>query len=179
MMGRENILIIKRDHLVSFSIRLASCAVFLVVLYHVIFTPFHFIALMMHVVIMYFCFMIYTARNYIEFDMEIKQCFRYTWVLGLKLGGKRQFNYIEKLFVNKVNLVRVNKYGTNPGPSEFRNTVFKCFLKFDDGEKILFDTDADKNSLLNRLKNYNAFLKTSIFDTTTHETILVESRDNE
>ena len=125
-----------------------------------------------HTVVLYFCVMVVTARRFLVFNMEKGTCFRYVWVLGLKLGGTRRFDYIEKLYINKVT------YSHGGSAINYHAKVasihYRCFLKFDDGEKIPLDSDVDLDRLVNRLKQYNLMLKTTIYDTTTHEAIIIE-----
>ena len=119
-----------------------------------------------------------TARNFIELDMTLKTYREYYWLLGFRTGETLTFDSIEKLFINKVKLVQeLNKYGPSIAMAtnaEVRTVVYKCFLKFSDGEKILLDSDADKIRLIDRLKGYNKVLKTTILDTSSHEVIIIE-----
>ncbi|HEY3402248.1 MAG TPA: hypothetical protein VGK59_02610 [Ohtaekwangia sp.] len=163
---------IKQGYLLPFFIRFVGVIVFFGIILNYIRTDPGMRMMLMQAVTLYFCVMIVTARWFMVFDTDKKTCFRYVWVLGLKLGGTRSYNCIEKLFVNKVKYVSA---GSMMNYHEKTQSVqYKCFLKFDDGEKILFDTDVDKERLFDRLRHSNRVLKTSIYDTTTHEAILVE-----
>lgn len=117
-----------------------------------------------------------TARNFLEVNVTEKYYRDYLWIMGFKFGEAIKFNSIEKLFVNKVNLVaNVTAYAPTVLPvTEFRDSVYKCFLKFDDGAKILLDSDKDKDVLIERLKGYNQILGTTIFDTSTREIKIIE-----
>jgi len=163
---------IKQDYLLPFFIRFVGVIIFLSIILNFIRTHQSIQTLLLHGVTLYFCVMIVTARRVLEFNMKQKTCFRYVWVLGLKLGGTRTFNHIEKLFVNKVKYVTAGSLINYHAQTQ--SVMYKCFLKFDDGEKILFDADVDKDRLFGRLRNANTVFGTSIYDTTTHETILVE-----
>lgn len=163
---------IKQDYLLPFFIRFVGIIIFLAIVLNFIRTHQNVQTRILHGVTLYFCVMIVTARRVLEFDMKRKTCFRYIWVLGLKLGGTRTFNYIEKLFVNKVKYVSAGSMINYHAQTQA--VMYKCFLKFDDGEKMFFDSDVDKDRLVGRLRKANAVFETSIYDTTTHEAILVE-----
>ena len=124
-----------------------------------------------------FCIIAVTSRNFLVFTMQDNTYWEYRWVLGFKFGKKEKFDSIEKLFINKINLVAdVYKYSpvVVPNSSEVRSSLYKCFIKFGNGEKMLLDSDEDKDKLINRLKEYNKILKTTLYDTTTHDVKIVE-----
>jgi hypothetical protein len=98
--------------------------------------------------------------------------------LGLKLHTRRTFGYIEKVYINKVNTVKMLGGPRYSPEMALRNTNYKCFLKFDDGDKMFLDEDSDKERLITRLRSYNKLFKTSIFDQTAHDVIVIESLEN-
>jgi hypothetical protein len=124
-----------------------------------------------------FCIIAVTSRNFLVLSMQDNTYWEYRWVLGFKFGKKEKFDSIEKLFINKIKLVAdVYKYSpvVVPNSSEVRSSLYKCFIKFGNGEKMLLDSDEDKDKLINRLKEYNKVLKTTLYDTTSHETLVIE-----
>lgn len=165
---------INQGYLLPVFIRVAAMAVCVGVLVTVLITPFQLKPFIFYSIIAYFCFMIFTARHYLEFNTDQRVCFKYVWVLGLKLGNKRSYQFIEKLYVNKIQLVSTNKYNTNSLLIEMKHVVYRCYLKFDDGEKIFLDEDGNKERLFERLVVYRDRFKTSLYDTTTHEPLLVD-----
>lgn len=165
---------IEQGYLLPLFIRFTGMAVFVGVLVTIVLTPFQLKTFLFFGVTAYFCFMIFTARHYLEFNTDQSVCFKYVWILGLKLGSKRPYQFIEKMYVNKIQLVSVNKYNTNSLLNEIKHVVYRCYLKFDDGEKILLDEDLSKEKLFIRLLVYRNHFKTELYDTTTHEPLLVE-----
>jgi len=122
-----------------------------------------------------------TTQEFVLFDMSAKTYFEYRWMLGFKKGEVTHFHGIEKMFINRIIMVKEN-YKYAPGAlspimspnTEARSTIYKCFLKFDNGEKMVIDSGEDKDKLIARLRIYNRILKTTILDTSGYETILIE-----
>lgn len=170
---------IKQGYVVHYIFITIAILILGVVLYNIIrHAGTNYVAYLVFFGMAYSAYLVMSSRYYAEFDVEKKHYYRYARILGVRIGSRRPFNYVDKLYVNKVNLVWTNKYGRFIATSSVRSVVYKCFLKFDDGEKIELDSDIDLDRLLNRLKRYNKLLRTSIFDTTTHEVVLVESLEN-
>lgn len=92
-------------------------------------------------------------RYGLTIDSENKTYRIYTTVFGLRFGKDHAFNYIEKYYINAVDISTMMT--TRSGLThDIKKSVFKAYMKLDNGEKIHVDTDRSKDRLEVRVLNY-------------------------
>ncbi len=101
------------------------------------------------------------AIAFSHYRLEIKTDIRtidvYVWILGFHHGSPSPFQYIDRIYINRVlQSTRMSSYTGHP--SEMKEYLYKAYLKLDDGEKIHMDTDNNEEVLMQRVKNYVAQL---------------------
>lgn len=113
---------------------------------------------------------LWTTGWRLDIHVEKHYIKEYLWVFGLKLGFKKPLGEIEKIFINSQ---KTKEYVYFPSAMTDNQSVgfsgyeYWAFLKFTDGEKMKIKSQANKESLIKNLKQYNRILKTVIYDTTT------------
>jgi hypothetical protein len=118
-------------------------------------------------------FFLFTSRHQIEIDPESKTIHPHIWVMGYKIGGKKTFSGIEKIFVNKVKqsqkLYTPFNYSTKYfGMIYIEENLYKSFLKFDTGEKMVLIENQDRDQLFEQLSRYEAILNVRVYDNTVY-----------
>ena len=96
----------------------------------------------------------------LSIDPVKKTFLEYTWVLGAKKGDERSYNSIERIYVNRV-LQSTRMSSFTGHPRELKEYLYKAFLKLDNGDKIHLDSDTDETKLLNRVQEYERYLRVS------------------
>jgi hypothetical protein len=173
-MGRVNkIVTVKHNFMLPFPFQMVMAVIFLGLLAHLISQPFDTgLSTVLYPPALAFCISVIVARKYVQLDMDKKECFMYTSFFGLRSGKRMRFGAIEKLYINRLTMLHTMPRITTS--ASFQKTLFKCFLKFDNGEKIMLDEGYNKDKLIRRLRKYNQVLKTTIYDTTSVTPVLVE-----
>ena len=92
-----------------------------------------------------------TARFGFELDPKEKKYRIYTWLLGWRIGRYQQYLKIKHVYIKEVKL-RIG------GSSAIDGTLFKAFIKFDDGEPLHLDTDKEEKQLKSRVEGYKKTL---------------------
>ncbi len=97
----------------------------------------------------------------IEFKNE---SFReYNAFFFLKSGKWMPLNRVEKIFIKPIK-VSQKMYGRANQSSTIRNTVYKAFLKFENGNTIKLYESKNKDKIENNLRELSNYLKTDIVD---------------
>jgi hypothetical protein len=92
-------------------------------------------------------------------------------MLGVYIRYKRYpINSVERIFLNRVRTSQT--LASYISQREFKDVLFKAFLKFNDGEKIHLDADPSHEGLRKRLLIYNQGIRTTIFDNYAGETLV-------
>ena len=91
---------------------------------------------------------------------EDKWLLVYVWILGIKSGKPVHYNHIDKIYINRVLQSRgVSSYTGHR--NEVRETLYKAYLKLDNGEKVHLDTDKDEAKLAERVEGYGLWIADS------------------
>jgi hypothetical protein len=99
-----------------------------------------------------------TSHYRLQVDPSKKTYTEYVWLIGYKSGKPISFNYIEKIYVNKVKEKGV--FTSRAGLRyDIKNETHKAFMKLDNGEKIHLDTDKDIKKLEAKIAKYLISLK--------------------
>ena len=99
-----------------------------------------------------------TAHYRLKIDITNTTYHLYVWVLGKKTGTPTKFNFIESFYVNKVK--EKGAYTTRAGiKHDTSDTLYKAFIKMDDGEKFNLDSDKNEEKLNERVKIYMEQMK--------------------
>ena len=99
-----------------------------------------------------------SARYGLKINIENNSYTVYTYILGFKAGQPTMFNYIEKFYINQVTEKALATTRTG-AKFDVKNTIFKAFIKLDNGEKIHLDTDNSEIALEKRVADYRKSLK--------------------
>lgn len=106
---------------------------------------------------------IVSAYSGIEFK---KDKFReYNAFFFIKNGKWEPLKKVEKIFIKRVK-VSQKLFGRANQSSTIRNTVYKAFLKFENGQTIFLYDHQNKGKVESKLKELSDFLKTEIIDYT-------------
>lgn len=106
---------------------------------------------------------IVSAFSGIEFK---KDKFReYNSFFFIKNSKWEPLRKVEKIFIKRVK-VSQKLYGRANQSSTIRNTVYKAFLKFENGETLFLYEHKNKETVQSKLKELSDFLKTEIIDYT-------------
>jgi len=97
--------------------------------------------------------MLLTAHYRLLIDPRKRKYHVYVWLLGFKSGRPETFKSIEKIFINGVKLSS-RKTSYSGRIVDYKDYVYKAFMKLDNGEKIHLDTDHDKEKLDARVNGY-------------------------
>ena len=92
-----------------------------------------------------------TARFGFELDPKEKKYRIYTWLLGWRVGKYQHYQKIKQVYIKEAKQ-RKRASSTNDG------SLFKAFIKFDDGEPLHFDTDQEEKQLNSRVEGYKKTL---------------------
>jgi hypothetical protein len=167
----ERIEIIKKD-ISPLWIKIVGATIFLATIYKIVSLTFFDVSPLVYLIMNLIAVVIWTGKEVVVVDFakqEIGEGFR---ILGLTHLDRTKFSGLEKIFINRVHTGETFRHLTRT--MDIHHVNFKAFLKTTNGDKICVGIHRDKEVLIRRLRQYNARLRTSIFDTTSTEPTIVE-----
>lgn len=116
------------------------------------------------VVLLLLSTLIFTAHAGVELD-RVQQTYReYNSFLFIRNGKARPYRDVEKIFIND-GLQSQRVYTTHTTTSSvFTNSVYRAYIKFDDGEKVLLGKESKKEKLQPKAQQVADYLQTSLID---------------
>jgi hypothetical protein len=107
---------------------------------------------------------VWTAREIVIIDFEtqtIKEGFTVLWI---NFVSKSRYSGFEKIFINSVATSGVFRHIA--GEKTIRDKGYKAFLKTYEGEKFCIAVQRDKDTLMEKLGEYNRLIGTEVVDNT-------------
>lgn len=166
--------IVKKD-LSPLWIKIVGVLIFLATAYKMVTMTFFQVNPLVYIILNLMAVAIWTGKEIVTIDTrngEIGNGFR---MMGLSYLDKTKFSGIEKVFIKKVRTLETFRHMATT--TDIRHEHYKAFLKTNEGKKICIGIHTDKDKLINRLKEYNKDLKTTIFDNTFHEPTVILHHD--
>ena len=110
------------------------------------------------------------GRYLIILDADKQQIKRLIRILGFSLRLKHyEFHQVERLFLNRVQTSQ--RLASYVSQREFKDVIFKTFVKFHGGEKWLLEESHDYNDLRTRTLGYQQLIWAPFFDNFSNEVI--------
>lgn len=132
------------------------------------------ISVLLYIGMFLILFFLFTSRYQIEIIPEAEVVHPHIWIMGYKIGSMRAFYKVEKIFVNKVR--QTQKLYTHYNYSNYsvpyigmlyiEENIYKSFLKFTNGEKLLFMAHPKHDKLMKKLNTYAAMMNVPLQDNT-------------
>jgi hypothetical protein len=108
-----------------------------------------------------------TSFNGTEIDTANKYYREYTaFFYFLKSGKKIKYIRIEKLYINRARVTQRIYGGRTTQSSNFSNTEYNAYVKFDNEEKIQLLNKRNKEALVRELRKISTFLNVPVTDNT-------------
>ncbi|NJN41922.1 MAG: hypothetical protein HC811_06550 [Flammeovirgaceae bacterium] len=107
-----------------------------------------------------------TAYEGFEIDKATKKYREYTAYLFIKTGKFEPYSEIERIYINKgKESQRIYTMHTNQS-AEFANELYKGYLKFSNGEKVLLQTTKKKDVMVKKLTALAQYVNAELVDNT-------------
>lgn len=122
------------------------------------------------VLISIFPILLVMSRYYIILDGEKQEVIKSVRIFGFYLRTSRYaFHQVERLFLNQVRTSQ--RLASYVSQREFKDVLFKTFIKFHNGEKWFLDEDHDYNDLRQRTLDYQKIVWAPFVDNFRNEVI--------
>ena len=153
-----------RKELSPLWLKVIASIIFLATAYKMVTLTFFNVHPLVYIILNAIAMAIWTGKDLVVIDFDkgtIGDGFR---ILGITYLDKSNFTGIEKIFINRINMVETFRPLTRS--VDIHHVNYKAFLKTFEGEKICVGISIDKDKLIEKLRDYNKVLKVNIFDTT-------------
>ena len=109
---------------------------------------------------------VYMVKMGTQFDVANKRYREYVYVLGVKFGTWYTFNFIEKMYLNKVNTSQKMYSARTTTNTTIRDVSFRLYLKFDDGETLIMCDEKRKGLAEEKAEILKRELSMELYDNT-------------
>lgn len=110
--------------------------------------------------------MMVTGFSGCQFDLQNKKYRNYQSFFWLRLGKWQEIKTIEKVYINKIKTSQ-RIYSRANMSTTVKGYVFKAFIKFSNGEKMMILESPDKNYVVEAIRPLAASHKLQIDDNST------------
>ncbi len=111
-------------------------------------------------------FLIVSAYEGTEVDVQKKVYREYTSFFTIKTGKFEPYSGIEKIFIVKSKESQQMYTAHTTSSSVFKHDKFNAYLKFSSGDKILLLTEKNKETLLKKIGPFRTALQAEMIDYT-------------
>lgn len=107
-----------------------------------------------------------TGHSGTEIDFANKTFREYNSFLFIRRGVTKNYNEVEKIFINKAKVSQKIYTAHTSSSSTFQSILFNAYLKFDDGRKLFLTSRKNKAKLIKLLNPVVTALAVDLTDNT-------------